>query len=398
MRVAVVGGRLQGIEATYLCLKAGYETVLLDRDPNAPAKTLADEFHNIDIVKNIEQAKRALNTVDAVLPANENRSTLTCLEKLCNELEIPFMQDNEAFWITSDKLKSFEFFLKSNIPTPAPWPSCGFPVIVKPSSKSGSENVYRANDTNQLKKALKRVMKIDANFVVQEFIDGLALSLEVIGKDGLVEPLQITALEFDEEYGCKRVYAPVETSIEIEEQFNEIGTTIASELKLNGLTDIQALVKNLSPSVNEINARLPSQTPSVVYHSTNINMAELLVKLFVEDKLERVELHPNCAVVYQHVKLFKNELRVQGEHVMANASGLQLKRVFFGADEAITNLASDESPTNPVATLIVRAPDLTDARRKMNEVVERIMTEFELKQFSDSSPKEEGLFDPADDE
>jgi len=39
MRVLVFGGRLQGIEAIYLCKKAGYENILVDKDPQAPAKT-----------------------------------------------------------------------------------------------------------------------------------------------------------------------------------------------------------------------------------------------------------------------------------------------------------------------------------------------------------------------
>jgi len=392
MRVAVFGGRLQGIEAAYLCSKAGYETVLVDRDPNAPAKGLADEFRTIDIVKRAEETRDVLKRVDAALPANENRKTLAFLEKFCNELGIPFMQDNAAFWITSDKLRSMEFFLKSGIPTPDAWPECGFPVIVKPSTRSGSESVYRANDRQQLEKALEIVRNIDAKPVVQEFIEGPALSLEVISRKGLTEPLQITGLEFDEEYGCKRVYAPVETSQEIEKRMNEIGTRIASELRLNGLTDIQALVKGSSPRVNEINARLPSQTPTVVYHSTGINMAELLVKLFLEDGLGCVEICPKRAVIYQHVKAFENELKVQGEHVMANAFDLRIEEGFFGADEAITNLKRNMDATNRVATLIVKSKDLRTAEKRMAEVVKKVMNEFALERYSDPSPRRGEIF------
>ncbi len=69
MRIGVIGGRLQGIEATYLCLKAGYESVLIDKDAQAPAMTLADEAYTLDITKNVDHAKRILKKVDAVLPA-----------------------------------------------------------------------------------------------------------------------------------------------------------------------------------------------------------------------------------------------------------------------------------------------------------------------------------------
>ena len=384
--VGIVGGRLQGIEAAYLCSKATFSTVLIDSGHNPPAKGLSDEFHQIDIVAKPEKAKRVLRRCDAVLPANENRTTLLALRKLCHELQIPFMQDNEAFWTTSNKFRSMKFFRKLRIPTPRGWPRSGFPVVVKPSSKSGSESVYRADNKNQLKRAIGFVREVDAHTIVQEFIEGPALSLEVISRRGAGQPLQITGLEFDEKYGCKRVFAPVKISSGLEERMRAIGIRIARNLELNGLVDVQALLQQSTPKVNEINARLPSQTPSVVYHSTKINMAELLVKLFLEDTLLPVEICSQRAVVYQHVKVLGKELRVQGEHVMADAPDLRLQRDFLGADEAITNLQLGVDATNRVATLIVQSPDLTSANEKMAKVIESIMREYHLGRYTDPSP------------
>jgi len=386
LRVAIVGGRLQGIEAAYLCCKAGYETVLLDSKADPPAKGLADEFHRIDIATRPEKAKHVLRSCDAVLPANENRKTLAVLQKLCSKLRIPFMQDNDAFWITSDKSKSIKLLGKSGIPTPRVWPNSDFPVIVKPSRKSGSENVYRADDRQQLRKMLEIVREVDYNPVVQEFIEGQALSLEVISKNGVGRPLQVTGLEFDDRYGCKRVYAPVKLPSAVEERMKLIGMEIALALGLNGLTDVQALLDASAPKVNEINARLPSQTPTVVYHSAKINMAELLTKLFIDERLVPVKIRSERAVLYQHVKVVGKELRVQGEHVMADASDLRVDENFIGADEAITNLEIGAEATNRVATLIVRSHYLSTALKKMGEVMRNIMSEYRLDRYSDPSP------------
>ncbi|RLI39230.1 3-methylornithine--L-lysine ligase PylC, partial [Candidatus Bathyarchaeota archaeon] len=169
MRIGILGGRLQGIEAAYLCRKAGYESVLIDKDAHAPALTLANENYILDVAKEVSYVKKILKRVDAVLPANENKKALARSEKLCRELNIPFMQDNAAFWITSDKLKAENFLLDLNIPTPKPWPDCGFPVIVKPSSKSGSEGIFRADTASQLQKALKRIREVDERIIIQEF-------------------------------------------------------------------------------------------------------------------------------------------------------------------------------------------------------------------------------------
>lgn len=389
MRIGILGGRLQGIEAAYLCRKAGYESVLIDKDAHAPALTLANETYILDVTKEANFVKKILKGVDAVLPANENKKALVRSEKLCRELNIPFMQDNAAFWITSDKLRSGKFLLDLNIPTPKPWPDCGFPVIVKPSSKSGSEGIFRADTTSQLQEALKRIWEVDGRIIIQEFIDGTALSLEVIAKEGEAKPLQITKLEFDEVYGCKRVLAPVEISAELQRKFNEIGEEIAKGLRLNGLTDVQAIGRKGVPIVNEINARLPSQTPTVVCHSSGVNMITLLAELFLENELPDVQIKPKHAVVYQHIKVFDGELRVQGEHVMEEAGGLQIVKGFCGADEAITNMTADKEVRELVATLIVKAKTLGDAGKKMEKVIERIMDEYGLDEYGDPAPSEE---------
>jgi pyrrolysine biosynthesis protein PylC len=386
VRIGILGGRLQGIEATYLCRKAGYESILIDKDAQAPATTLANEAYNLNITKEVNYAKRILKKVDAVLPANENKKALAHSEKLCMELSIPFMQDNTAFWTTSNKLRSEKFLLDLNVPTPKPWPDCGFPVIVKPSNKSGSEGVFRANTIGQLQKTLKRIRGADEKIIIQEFIDGSALSLEVIAKKGEAKPLQITGLEFDDTYSCKRVYAPVEISADLQRKFNEIGEKIAKGLRLNGLTDVQAISREGIPKVNEINARLPSQTPTVVYHSSGVNIVTLLAELFLENELPDVRIQPKHAVIYQHIKVFDGKLRVQGEHVMEEAEGLQIIKDFCGANEAITNMTVDKGARELVATLIVKAKSLGGAKKKMERVIQRIMDEYGLETYSDLAP------------
>jgi pyrrolysine biosynthesis protein PylC len=390
VRIGILGGRLQGIEATYLCRKAGYESVLIDKDAQAPALTLANEAYILDVTKQVNYAKKILKKVDAVLPANENIKALTRFERLCMALSIPFMQDNTAFWTTSDKLKSEKFLLDLDIPTPKPWPDCGFPAIVKPSSKSGSEAVFRVNKTWQLQKALKRVRRVDEKIIIQEFIDGSALSLEVIAKKDEADPLQITGLGFDDKYGCKKVYAPVQISADLQKKFNEIGVKIAKGLRLNGLTDVQAICRGGIIIVNEINARLPSQTPTVVYHSSDVNMISLLTQLFLENELPKIRIQLKHAVIYQHIKVVDGELRVQGEHVMEEAESLQIIKDFCGASEAITNMTADRKARDFVATLIVKAKNLDDAKKKMEKVIQRIMDEYELETYSNLAPNKEG--------
>ena len=385
MKICVVGGRLQGVEAVYLAKKAGYEVVLIDKDPNVPAALLADEFYALDILKD-NSISKILSLTDAILPATENKRTLSFLERLSSQIGVPYMQDNSAFWISSDKIKSMEFFKSLNIPYPKPWPNSDFPLIVKPANKSGSTGIHRVENREQLEEAFKELSSIDKNVVVQEFINGPALSLEVIALDGNPLPIQITQLEFDEIYGCKRVFAPDLVNDNVKESLFKISKEIARGLKLRGLMDVQAIVdSNDVPLIIEINARLPSQTPTVVYHSSGINMVSLLIEMFISNKMPHIVVEPKNSVIYQHIKVDDNSITIMGEHIMSEARNLRVEKNFFGVDEAITNLGANKS--EGVATLIVKASSLQEAKMKLMQALEKLMAEYNLTKFLDSSPR-----------
>ncbi|MEM3437133.1 MAG: 3-methylornithine--L-lysine ligase PylC [Nitrososphaerales archaeon] len=385
MKICVIGGRLQGIEAVYLAKKAGYEVVLIDKDSNAPAASLADEFYALDILKDNNTLSKILSLTDAILPATENKRALSFLEEISLQIGVPYMQDNSAFRISSDKIESIKFFKSLNIPYPKLWPEADFPLIVKPASKSGSTGIYRVESADQLEQALKEISLIDEKVVVQKFINGPALSLEVIALDGNPLPLQITQLEFDKTYGCKRVFAPDLVNINVKESLYKISEKIARGLKLKGLMDVQAIVDNDVPLIIEINARLPSQTPTVVYHSSGINMVGLLVEMFTYNKLPHVIIEPKNSVIYQHIKVNGDSITIMGEHIMSEAKNLRIEKNFFGVDEAITNL--DTRKSEGVATLIVRGCSLQEAKIKLMQALEKLMSEFHLTKFLDSSPE-----------
>ncbi len=44
MLIAIIGGKLQGLEALYLARKAGYKTLLIDKNPDATATRLCNQF------------------------------------------------------------------------------------------------------------------------------------------------------------------------------------------------------------------------------------------------------------------------------------------------------------------------------------------------------------------
>ena len=71
MRVAIIGGGLQGVEAVYLAQKAGWDVTLIDRRPGTPARGLCDEFVQCDVTAS-GSTIAFWRMLDLVLPALED--------------------------------------------------------------------------------------------------------------------------------------------------------------------------------------------------------------------------------------------------------------------------------------------------------------------------------------
>ena len=197
--------------------------------------------------------------------------------------------------------------------------------------------------------------------------------------------IQSTEIVVDSQYDCKRVLAPVGFSPTTNKKFKEIAVTIADALSLKGIMDVEAISDEGTLKVLEIDARLPSQTPTVVNKSIGINMLELLYDVFVKGYITTIpDVQHERGVVYEHIKVSPGILEVSGEHIIANARPLKFYEHFFGADEALT----DFMPGNLswVATLIITGDNREEAWNKRCLVIENIRDYFRLSVYSDPAP------------
>jgi pyrrolysine biosynthesis protein PylC len=323
-----------------------------------------------------------------VLPACEDEATLTWLAERVPGWDVPLLFDLPAYRVTASKLASRRLFAELGVPQPRGWPACGFPAVVKPSSASGSEGVAVVHDDDELARARRELERSGYEVVVEEYVAGPSLSLEVLAWGGKAIPLQATGLEFDASYDCKRVVAPVAEARAGEAApagpggacdweravapgvlgaLDAAGVRIAEGLGLNGLMDVEVMVSGSGPQLLEIDARLPSQTPTAVYWSSGLNMVELLARTVAHGAPPVVDRTATSACVYQHVRAGRGILEVVGEHVMGAAGPLRLVPGFFGADEALTDYAPGREEW--AATLIVVGEGAREARVRAAVVV-----------------------------
>ncbi|MCE5262631.1 MAG: 3-methylornithine--L-lysine ligase PylC [Deltaproteobacteria bacterium] len=378
--VLIVGGGLQGVEAVYLAHKAGWQVTLVDRNVNCPASGMCDSFIHADVT-NKDSLPLPMNNVDFIIPAFEDDEALAILESWAQRYVVPIAFDKAAYAISSSKFRSGRLFSHLNIPIPKTWPMASFPMIAKPSKSSGSRGIKILTLPDDMDRAILNLIAAE-RLILQEFLKGRSYSLEIMGCSGTYIPLQVTELFVDEVFDCKCVIAPADLPITFIDQFNELAINIASSLALTGIMDVEVILNEGELKVLEIDARLPSQTPTAVYWSSGVNMLCLLQNIFLSNKLIDIPSLQNVrGVVYQHVHVKPGVLEVAGEHLMSHMGPLHIEPDFWGADDVITNY--HDGAKEWVATLVICDTNRQSALAKKDAILANIREEFKLDRYSD---------------
>ena len=377
MILGIVGGALQGMEAVYLAHHAGYKTLLLDKRDDPPAASMADSFMKLNPAKDPKTAKRILEGCDAVIPACEDTELLEALNKMLSGSDTKLLFDMEAYRISSSKDRSNRMMGEIGVPMPQEWPACGYPAIVKPSSQSGSVGVAVAWSQKDVSESMDRILAMGDKPIIQEFVSGKSLSVEVIGGDD-PRSFALTEILLSSDYDCKMVRcSPHIADASVAAEMGELAERISKHMGLKALMDLEAISTPKGLRVLEIDARIPSQTPAAVLAATGMNMLEELVS-----RPGRVG-RGGCSV-YEHLHIKDGALITCGEKNFSKVSKPYLAHGLFGADEMITDYRSDKNEWRCTMINGGRTEEEVEAKRK--DVIRRIMEDCGLRGFSDEIP------------
>lgn len=368
MKIAIIGGKLQGTEAAYLAMKAGFETLIVDKNPGVPARGLCSEFLCCDVHKREKKLIEKLKEADFVLPAMENWELLRAVEAICEEQLIPLAFDMEAYEITASKIRSDQLIQENHIPAPAYYPDCQGSCIAKPSEGSGSEGIQiiRAEDACDFLAS----KECPEQWIIQEFLQGPSYSIEVIGCADSYQAYEVTKIHMDEVYDCKRVTAPCPITKNQLEGFEQLGIQLAKMVNLYGIMDVEVIDDHGQFKVLEIDARIPSQTPTVVYQTSGINLLEEIADLIVNGKPIKKDTKLKRYCSYEHYLWEDGKLKEVGEHIMASANVLTYRERFMGADEVISDY--ERGTDRWRGTFINVADTQEELERKRNDMKRKI--------------------------
>ncbi len=382
-RIAIVGGALQGMECTLLCKKAGFESVVIDRRENAPALSLADDRCIVDPIADPSTACSVISGCDAVIPACEEIDLLDSLVGIAGRCNVPLLFDPASYRTSCSKLESNRVMAESGVPLPIPWPECGFPAIVKPSSQSGSIGVTYADDEASMQAGLEKVRALGDSPVVQEFVTGKSVSVEVVGNGSEFVPYVTTEVILDGHYDCKRVVCDKDIlGPELDREFADIGRRIASVLGLSALMDVEAILTKKGLRVLEIDARVPSQTPAAIEAATGVNILERLYSSAVGKDFSCRPKEGSS--VYCHLVFKDGVLRTCGEKEFAKVRAPSFGRL-FGSDLSISDYAKGSGEWR--ATMIFTGKDRKEAESRYDSAVEAIRDECGITEYVDEFPE-----------
>jgi pyrrolysine biosynthesis protein PylC len=381
-RLCIVGGALQGMEAAYLGHKAGYQTAVIDRRPDAPANSLCDDSYLIDPVKDPEEAMAVFRDCDAVLPANEDLELLERLDRMLDGTGIPLLFDISSYRLSCSKLRSNETMAKLGVPMPKKWP-CNYPVIVKPSCQSGSVGVTAVLSPDGMGHALAKVQALNDEPVIEEYVQGRNISVEAIGNGTECVPYFLTEVVLDGGYDCKAVRCDRSHDCGAEKELGSYIERIGRSIGLNGIMDIEAIEGRDGMRVLEIDARIPSQTPAAIEGATGIN---LLSELLGSREGHMVRPEPRCGCsVYEHYFIDGKTMRTCGEKMFSHVRSPEFVSGLFGSDDAITNYSPGKDRW--YATLIFKDNDMVRLDNRRAASRQQMIEECGIETFSDESPK-----------
>lgn len=202
-KIAIIGGSYLQLPAVLKAKALGYEVHCFAWKDGAVCEEYADFFYPISIKEKEEILKECQRIgIDGITTISSDLAVLT-VNYVASAMGLIGNPD-EYSEVTTNKYLMRTCFSKHGIPSPqytfvtsnGSYSIRGFrfPLIVKPTDRSGSRGVEKVLDPLQLDEAIVRAQKesFSGEAIIEEFVTGREISVEGISYEGHHYILQIT--------------------------------------------------------------------------------------------------------------------------------------------------------------------------------------------------------------
>ena len=207
MKALVLCGGKPQIALIHELKRRNITAILADANDKAAAVQYADVFYNVSTLDVVGIEKIALaEKVDCILSVCADQMLLVAAQ-LSEKLNLPCYIDYETAKNVSSKEYMKRIFVENNIPTAkyivgssislSVIGELNFPLIVKPVDCYSSRGVKKVLNYDELLSAFENAKNLSRTetVIVEEFVDGLELSVDIYVENGKVNILCIRSLD-----------------------------------------------------------------------------------------------------------------------------------------------------------------------------------------------------------
>jgi len=202
-KIAIIGGSYLQLPIVKKAMEMGVEVHCFAWLEGAVCANVADYFYPISIIEKDKILEKCqVIGIDGITTIASDTAVVT-VNYVASRMGLRSNPDKytEA---TTNKFKMRQCFLENGVPSPKfalvdenrnyQIKDFKFPLIVKPTDRSGSRGVEKIMDPVQLDSAIERAQKesFEQKAIIEEFVTGCEVSVETISYEGNHTVLQIT--------------------------------------------------------------------------------------------------------------------------------------------------------------------------------------------------------------
>ena len=242
MKALVLAGGFPQIEVINKLKSRGIKTVLADYYEHPVARDYADKFYRISTLDVDAIRQLAIDEkVDFIITVCTDQALLT-MAKVSEELGLPTYIDYKTAINSTNKAYMKKVFAENNIPS-AKFVISGdfseldlsgwkYPLIVKPVDCNSSKGVRRVGNKEELEASFNDAVSLSRTntAIIEEYITGKELSIDVYVENGNVRILDITTsekLKIKDRFIIFRTWHPANVSRAVQDSIQKTAQKIA---------------------------------------------------------------------------------------------------------------------------------------------------------------------------
>lgn len=316
-KLMIIGASVLQLPAIRKAKEMGYDVAVADYNPNAIGVPYADKFYNASTMDEDAVVRAAEDYQPDGIMTLATDLPMRGVAKASDKLGLHSISYATAVKAT-DKYEMIEAFKQHNVPSP--WyylistreelkekkEQFSYPCIMKPTDNAGSHGVVLARNYDELINNYEYSYESSrhGNVIVEEYLEGPEVSVEVMVVCGIIHILQITdKLTTGDPYFVEMGHSqPSRLSEETCQQIKQVAVAACSAIGISeGPAHVEMKVTQRGPVMIELGARMGGDniTTHLVPLSTGIDMVASTIAVAVGECPDvEPTLHCGSAIRY----------------------------------------------------------------------------------------------------